>query len=93
MCVLSCFSRVQLFETLWTVACQAPLSMEFSKQECWSGLPCSPPEDQRTTSLMSPALAGVFFYHWCYLGSPGYRWSKLISPYKISRFPELSDLL
>ena len=34
----SCFSHVQLFMTLWTVACQAPLSMGFSKQECWSKL-------------------------------------------------------
>ena len=33
-------SRVQLFVTPWTVACQAPLSMEFSRQEYWSGLPC-----------------------------------------------------
>ena len=32
-------SRVRLFATLWAVACQAPLSMEFSKQEYWSGLP------------------------------------------------------
>ena len=32
-------SRVQLFATLWIVAYQAPLSMEFSRQECWSGLP------------------------------------------------------
>ena len=30
---------------LWTVAHQAPLSMEFSRQEYWSGLPCPPPED------------------------------------------------
>ena len=37
--VLSCFSRVRLFATLWTVSHQAPLSMEFSKQEFWSGLP------------------------------------------------------
>ena len=45
MCVLvlSCFSHVQLFATPWTVACQAPLSMEFSRQEYWSGLPCPPP--------------------------------------------------
>ena len=34
-CVLTHFSRVQLFEILWTVAYQAPLSMEFSKQEYW----------------------------------------------------------
>ena len=33
------FSHVQLFATPWTVAHQAALSMEFSKQECWSGLP------------------------------------------------------
>ena len=32
-------SRVRLFATPWTVAYQAPLSMEFSRQECWSGLP------------------------------------------------------
>ena len=43
--MLSCFSHAWLFETLWTVACQASLSMGFSKQESWSGLPCPPPED------------------------------------------------
>ena len=43
--VLSCFSCVQLFVTLWTVACQAPLSMGFSRQEHWSGLPFPPPGD------------------------------------------------
>ena len=32
-CMLSCFSPVQLFATLWTIACQAPLSMRFSRQE------------------------------------------------------------
>ena len=36
---------VQLFMTLWTVAHQAALSMGFSRQECWSGLPCPPPGD------------------------------------------------
>ena len=43
-----------------------PLSMEFSRQECWRGLPCLPPGDLpdpgiEPESLMSPALAGVFF--------------------------------
>ena len=38
-------SVVSNSETLWTVACQAPLSMEFSRQEYWSGLPCPPPGD------------------------------------------------
>ena len=43
MCVLSCFSHIWLFATPQTVACQAPLSMAFSRQEYWSGLPCPPP--------------------------------------------------
>ena len=52
--------------TLWTVAYQAPLSMEFSRQEYWSGLPCPPPEDLpnpgiKPMSLISPTLAGRFF--------------------------------
>ena len=64
--MLSCFSRVQLFVTLWTVARQAPLSMGFSRQEYWSGLPCPPPGDlpdpeTEPTSLKSLALAGRFF--------------------------------
>ena len=42
MYVLSHFSHVQLFVTLWAVACQAPLFMGFSRQEYWSGLPCLP---------------------------------------------------
>ena len=45
VCLLSCFSRVHLFATLWTVACQATLSMGFSRQEYWSGLPRPPPGD------------------------------------------------
>ena len=38
-------SRVQLFVTLWTIAYQAPLSMGFSRQDYWSGLPFPSPED------------------------------------------------
>ena len=45
VCMLSQFSHVQLFVTPWAIACQAPLSMGYSRQECWSGLPCSPLED------------------------------------------------
>ena len=41
--MLSCFSRVELCVSLWTAACQAPLSTGFSRQEYWSGLPCPPP--------------------------------------------------
>ena len=64
--MLSCFSCVPLFSTLWTVACQAPLSMGFSRQEYWNGLPYPPPGDLsdleiEAMSLTSPALAGGFF--------------------------------
>ena len=45
MCLLSCFSGVQLFATSWTVALQAPLSIGFSRQQYWSGLPCPCPGD------------------------------------------------
>ena len=60
-CMLSRFSHVQLFATLWTVACQAPLSIGISSQEYWSGLPCPPPGDLpnpwiEPRSLMSSAL-------------------------------------
>ena len=66
MCVLSHFSHVQLFVTPWTVARQAPLSMGFSRQEYWSGLPCPPPGNLPNpeivcTSLKPPILAGRFF--------------------------------
>ena len=44
-CVLSHFSCVQLFATPWIIAHQAPLSMWFSRQEYWSGLPCPFPGD------------------------------------------------
>ena len=44
-CMLSHFSHVQLFASLWTVACQAPVSMEFSRKAYWDGLPCPPPGD------------------------------------------------
>ena len=65
-CVLSCFSHVQLFATPWTLAHQAPLSMGFSKQEYWSGLPCPPLGDLsdpriKPMSLVFPALAGKLF--------------------------------
>ena len=43
MLELSCFSHVRPFATPWTVACQAPLSMGFSRQEYCSGLPFPPP--------------------------------------------------
>ena len=61
VCVLGRFSDVWLFATLWTVARQVPLSMVFSRQESWSGLPCPLPGDLpdpgiKPMSLMPPAL-------------------------------------
>ena len=48
-------------ETLWTVSRQAPQSMGFSRHECWTGVPCPPPEDLsdpgiKSLSLASPAM-------------------------------------
>ena len=62
-CVLS---PVRLFVTSWTPAHQAPLSVEFSRQEYWSGLPFPPPGDHPNPGMepkspASPALAGEFF--------------------------------
>ena len=73
-CMLSCFSRVWLFTILWSAACQAPLSMGFSRQEYWSRLPCSFPGDLpdpgiEPLSPMAPELQvdSLPLSHW---GSP-----------------------
>ena len=60
------FSHVRLLVTPWTAACQATLSMGFSRQESWSGLPCPlagdlPNPGVKPASLMSPAMAGRLF--------------------------------
>ena len=59
-------SRVQLFVIPWTVACQAPLSMGFSRQEYWHGLPLPSPGDLpdpgiKPTSFYVSHVAGRFF--------------------------------
>ena len=65
-CVLSCFSCVWLCTTPWTVALQAPLSMGFSRQEYWGGLPFPPPGNlpdpgMTLASFTSPTLADRSF--------------------------------
>ena len=65
-CLLSHFSHVPFFVTLWTIACQAPLAIGFSRQEYGSGLSCPLPEDlpdtaTETQSFISSALVGGFF--------------------------------
>ena len=70
VCVHAQFlSCVLLFVTLWTVACQTPLSTEFSRQEYLSGLPFSTPGDLLDPEIepASSALAGIFFT----IASPG----------------------
>ena len=57
--LLSCFSRVQHFATPLNVAHQAPLSMEFSRQEYWSGLPCPPPGDLPDPGIESTSLTSL----------------------------------
>ena len=63
--MISCFNHARLFATLWTVAHQAPLSMELSRQEYWRGLLCpSPgiiPTQGSKKHLMPPAMAGGSF--------------------------------
>ena len=61
VCVLSRFSHVWLFATLWTVARQAPPSMGFSRQEFWSGLPFPPPGVLPDPGIESASLC---LLHW-----------------------------
>ena len=61
VCLLSCLRLVWLFATSWTVACQVPLFIGFSRQEYWSGLPCAPPggllnPEIKPASPLSPTL-------------------------------------
>ena len=65
-CVLSSFSRVQLFATPWTVVHQAPLSTGFSRHEYWNGLSFPPPGDlpdpgSEASSLTSPVLLYSYY--------------------------------
>ena len=59
--VPSLFSSVRFFVTLWTVACQALLSMGFFRQEYISGLPCPPPGDFPNPGMEPTSLC---FLHW-----------------------------
>ena len=74
-CPLSCFSRVWLFATPWTVAHQTLLSLGFSRQDYWSGLPFPPPGDLpnpgiESTFLTSTCIGRWVLHHEHQLGSP-----------------------
>ena len=58
MCCAKLLSRVRLFANPQTVARQAPLSMGFSRQEYWSGLPCPPPGDLPDPGMEPASPAG-----------------------------------
>ena len=60
-CVLNHFSHVQLFATVWIIACRASLSMGFSRQEYLSGLPCSSARDLPKPGIKLLCLS---FLHW-----------------------------
>ena len=68
-CPSNIYTHVQLFATLWTIACQASLFMGFSRQEYWSWLPFPPSgglPDLRIEppSPVTPAFTGGVFHHW-----------------------------
>ena len=65
--ILSHFSHVQYFATLWTVACQAATSLGFSIQEYWSGLSFPSPGDFPNVAIQPASLASwVLKYTWTY---------------------------
>ena len=83
VCILSC---VGLFATLWTITCQAPLSIEFPKQAYWSCLPFPisgtlPDPRIELTSPVSPALTGRFFT----TAPPGKMQNNLTTAYSVAK--------
>ena len=88
-CWLWVLSHVRLFASPWTVAHQLPLSMEFSMQEYWSGLPFPiagdlPDPGIKPVSLASPALAGRFLTKCTTWEAQDYRLSVQFSPSVVS---------
>ena len=95
-CVLSRFSHVRLVVTPWAVALHAPLSMGFSRQGYWNGLPCPPPGDLPDpgidpVSLRSPALAGGFFTTSATWEADKYINDKMIVACKKWQMPQISS--
>ena len=73
VCMLS---HVLLFATLWTVACQTPLSMGFYRQEYWSGLPFPPPVDHVLSELFT-----MTFLAWVALHGIAHSFTELHKPF------------
>ena len=105
-CTLSHFSHVRLCSTLWTVACQAPLSMGFSRQAYWSGLPCPPPGDLLNPGVEPESLKPsvyIFIYKSVYMLIQAFSFTSLyhVSPLvtinlfsmSVSLFPFVSKFI
>ena len=91
MCLLSRFGRIWLCATPWTIAHWAPLSVGFSRQEYWSGLPCPPPGDLPDPGwnphlLHLPALTGGLF-------TTSTIWEALVSKIRIGPGKMLSVMI
>ena len=79
MCTQLCLTLA----TPWTAAHQAPLSVEFSRREYWSWLPCPPPGDLsnpgiKSAPLTSPAMVGWCFTSWATGNPQFFAWRNLI---------------
>ena len=85
-CVLSSFTRVWLFGTLWTIACQAPLPMGFFRQEYQSGLSCPLPEYLPNAVSSNPCFLGLLHCQMCSLHAhPEKAWNHAIWSNIVSR--------
>ena len=89
-------SHVRLSATSRTAARQAPLSMGFSRQEYWSGLPFPPPGDLPNPGIKpvfpaTPALAGGFFYHWASWGAPSIKAAAAAAAKSLQSCPALCN--
>ena len=89
-CVLSHFSRVCLCVTLWAIACQAPLTKGFSRQENWSRFPCLPPGDLpdagiEPESLYVSFIGRLVLYHWYHLETLQNLWRQMYCCYSVPK--------
>ena len=88
---LSLFHHVQLSVTLWMVAGQAALSVGFSRQEHWSGLPCPTPGDLPDAGIKPTVFCACWtgrrvLYRWRHRGSPS------VFPYRVLCNINLRDM-
>ena len=99
VCTVSHFRCIRLCVAQWTVACQAPLFMEISRQGYWSGLPCSPSGGLPDPGIEPASLSLLhwqFLYHQHHLGNPNNKYNKCLnhdSQISLSLFQHKGSLL